>query len=157
LHLPARYRGRFPVRLYSHCLLSNDFHLLGHGAPVKNLSTWMAGLLRAWMHSLQCGSRFVGHLWQDRFKKMLPDQAVRTVKVCVPCPETVACTRLLCRPVQKQVPLETCRKPCGKNTHRRPYGAEDCRCRRQAGLSPLVVGKTKGGGILSRRPPLYQR
>jgi hypothetical protein len=71
-------------------------------------------------------------------KKLVPYQAYRTVKVCVPCTESVTCTRLVCRTVQKQVPIDTCCaapccetvccKPCGKKKHARHSCADDCGC-----------------------------
>jgi hypothetical protein len=46
LQLLDRYRRRFPVRLYLHCLLRKYFHRLAHGQNVQNLSSGAAGLLR---------------------------------------------------------------------------------------------------------------
>lgn len=68
-------------------------------------------------------------------KKMVPYQAVRTVKVCVPHTETVTCTRMVCRTVHKQVPVEPCCapsccepccKPCGKKKSRHHCCADAC-------------------------------
>lgn len=43
--------------------------------------------------------------------RKVPYQATRTVTVCVPVQETVTQTRMVCRVVQKQVPVETCCAP----------------------------------------------
>lgn len=40
--------------------------------------------------------------------KRVPYEAVRKVAVCVPTQETVTCTRMVWKTVQKQVPAETC-------------------------------------------------
>ena len=68
LELLDRYRRRFSVRQFHYCLMSNHFHLLVHCGRVHDLSRWMAGLLRAYVHYFHRRSGFVGHLWQGRFK-----------------------------------------------------------------------------------------
>src|SRR5439155_25562859 len=50
LELLQRYRERFAVRLYHYCLMSNHFHLLVQCEDPEELSPWMAGLLRAYVH-----------------------------------------------------------------------------------------------------------
>jgi hypothetical protein len=47
-------------------------------------------------------------------QKLVPFQATRTVQVCVPTTETVTCCRMVCRTVEKKVPVcETCcYEPC---------------------------------------------
>ncbi len=48
--------------------------------------------------------------------RQVPCKAVRTVRVCVPCQETVTCCRMVARTVTKQVPVvpccHTCCTPC---------------------------------------------
>jgi hypothetical protein len=52
------------------------------------------------------------HTYQVMTVKKVPYEATRMVTVCVPVKETVTCTRLVARTVQKQVPCETtCCKP----------------------------------------------
>src|SRR5579864_6133950 len=68
LDLLARYRERFAIRLYHYCLMSNHFHLLVQADKAEELSPWMAGLLRAYVHYFHRRTGFVGHLWQGRFK-----------------------------------------------------------------------------------------
>jgi putative transposase len=68
LHLLERYRARFALRLYHYCLMSNHFHLLVDCANPSDLSAWMAGLLRSYVHYFNRRYAFVGHLWQGRFK-----------------------------------------------------------------------------------------
>ena len=41
-------------------------------------------------------------------QKKVPYEATRTVVHCVPHEQKVTCTRMVCRTVQKQVPVETC-------------------------------------------------
>lgn len=41
-------------------------------------------------------------------QRKVPYEATRTVVHCVPREEKVTCTRMVCRTVQKQVPVETC-------------------------------------------------
>jgi putative transposase len=68
LELLDRYRQRFPIRVLHYCLMSNHFHLLLQCAEPKQLSPFMAGLLRAYVHHHHRQHGFVGHLWQGRFK-----------------------------------------------------------------------------------------
>jgi putative transposase len=68
--LLARYSGRFQVRLYHYCLLNNHFHLLLQLPQPRHLSRLVAGLLVAYVRYVQRRYRFVGHLFQGRFKKM---------------------------------------------------------------------------------------
>jgi len=51
-------------------------------------------------------------------EKKVPYQATRTVCVKVPVTETVNATRMVCRTVQKQVPVETCASSCDTGCHR---------------------------------------
>jgi hypothetical protein len=44
-------------------------------------------------------------------KRLVPFQATRTVAVCVPHQETVTCCRMVCRTVEKRVPVQTCCAP----------------------------------------------
>ena len=64
----------------------------------------------------------------------MPYQATRTVCVSVPHTETVTCTRMVCRTVEKEVPceaacFETC---CAKKGHsfsiRSLFHHRDCGC-----------------------------
>jgi putative transposase len=62
LQLLDRYCQRSPVWLYHYCLMSNHFHLLVHSESAEDLSSWMAGLLRAYVHNFHRCNGFVGHL-----------------------------------------------------------------------------------------------
>ena len=68
LGLLARYKARFPLRLYHYCLMGNHFHLLIQLAQPRHLSALLAGLLRSYVHYFHRRTSFVGHLWQGRFK-----------------------------------------------------------------------------------------
>ncbi|MGO8902945.1 MAG: transposase, partial [Isosphaeraceae bacterium] len=68
LGLLARYRERFGLRLYHYCLMTNHFHVLVQLERPADLSKWLAGMLRAYVHYFNQRYRFVGHLWQGRFK-----------------------------------------------------------------------------------------
>ena len=68
LGLLARYRERFGLRLYHYCLMTNHFHVLVQLERPADLSKWLAGMLRAYVHYFNRRYRFVGHLWQGRFK-----------------------------------------------------------------------------------------
>jgi hypothetical protein len=46
-------------------------------------------------------------------KQCIPYQATRCVPTCVPCTEKVTCTRMVCKTICKQVPVETCAPACG--------------------------------------------
>jgi hypothetical protein len=50
-------------------------------------------------------------------QKQVPYTATRTVSVCKPVTETVTCTRMVCRTVEKEVPVTTCcSTPCCPTT-----------------------------------------
>ena len=66
--LVARYRDRVGFRLLHYCLMSNHFHLLVKLPDPRQVSTLMAGLLRAYVHHCHRRHGFVGHRWQGRFK-----------------------------------------------------------------------------------------
>ena len=68
LGLLARYRQRFDVHLYHYCLLDNHFHLLLQLAQPRQLSRLMASMLVAYVRYFQRRYRFVGHVFQGRFK-----------------------------------------------------------------------------------------
>lgn len=68
LELLDRYRQRFAVKLHHYCLMSNHFHLLVQCAEPRELSAWMAGLLRAYVYYSHRRTGFVVYLWQGRFK-----------------------------------------------------------------------------------------
>jgi putative transposase len=76
LALVRRYRDRFRFRLFHYCLMTNHFHLLLQLPQPERLSVLMAGLLRAYVHHMHRRHRFVGHLWQGRFKSpMVQEEA----------------------------------------------------------------------------------
>jgi putative transposase len=68
LRLLARYQKRYAQKLFHYCLMDNHFHLLVQMQDVKQLSGWMAGLTRSYVHYYHRRYRFVGHLFQSRFK-----------------------------------------------------------------------------------------
>ncbi len=68
LTLLARYRQRFPFQLFHYCLMTNHFHLLLRLEEPRRLSALMAGLLLAYVRYFNRRYRFVGHLFQGRFK-----------------------------------------------------------------------------------------
>lgn len=68
LTLLVRYRNRFDAQIYHYCLMGNHFHLLVRMARPQQLSSFMAGLLRSYVHFYHRRHGFVGHLWQGRFK-----------------------------------------------------------------------------------------
>ena len=45
-----------------------SFHVLVQLVRPADLSRWLAGMLRAYVHYFNRRYRFVGHLWQGRFK-----------------------------------------------------------------------------------------
>jgi putative transposase len=73
LGLLARYSRRFEARLYHYCLLSNHFHLLLQLPQPRQLSRMMAGMLVAYARYMQRRYRFVGHVFQGRFKSPAVD------------------------------------------------------------------------------------
>jgi hypothetical protein len=56
-------------------------------------------------------------------QKRIPYEATRTVVRCVPREEKVTCTRMVCRTVQKQVPVETC---CAETSSCKPRCFHRC-------------------------------
>src|SRR5271157_551483 len=70
LGLLARYRERFGLRLYHYFLMTNHFHVLVQLERPADLSKWLSGMLRAYVHYFNQRYRFVGHLWQGRFNTL---------------------------------------------------------------------------------------
>ena len=66
--LLARYKQRFEARLYHYCLLNNHCHLLLQLPEPRRLSRVVAGQLVAYVRYVQRRHRFVGHVFQGRFK-----------------------------------------------------------------------------------------
>jgi putative transposase len=62
---------RFAGRLFHYCLMSNHLHLLLQLDDPRRLSSFMAGLLLAYVHYGNRRRGFVGHLFQGRFKSPL--------------------------------------------------------------------------------------
>jgi putative transposase len=71
LALLRRYRQRDGFRLYHYCLMDNHFHLLLQPRDPRQLSRLMAGTLVAYARYFTRRHRFVGHLFQGRFKSPL--------------------------------------------------------------------------------------
>jgi putative transposase len=68
LALLGRYRNRFDLRIYHYCVMGNHFHLQLQLPRPQQLSAFVAGLLRSYVHYYHRRYRFVGHLFQGRFK-----------------------------------------------------------------------------------------
>jgi putative transposase len=68
MQLLHRYRDRFHLRIYHYCLMSNHFHLLPQLPDARRLSSFMAGILRSYVHFYHGHYGYVGHLFQGRFK-----------------------------------------------------------------------------------------
>ncbi len=68
LDLHARYRERFGLRLSHYSLMTNHFHVLVQLEQPADLSKWLAGMLRAYVHSFNRRYSCVGHLRPGRFK-----------------------------------------------------------------------------------------
>ncbi len=77
LTLLARYRQRFTLRIYHYCLMPNHFHVLAQIADCRELSAFMAGLLRSYLHYFNRRYGFVGNLFQGRFKRQRRQQLWR--------------------------------------------------------------------------------
>jgi putative transposase len=67
LHLLARYRQHFELRLYHYCPMDNQFHLLVQLRHCHRLSAFMAGLLVTYWRHYRRRYGLVGHLFQVRF------------------------------------------------------------------------------------------
>jgi len=55
-----------------------------------------------------CKTQVKAQTYTCMVQKKVPYEATRTVVHCVPHEQKVTCTRMVCRTVQKQVPVETC-------------------------------------------------
>src|SRR5579859_4324221 len=64
----GEYKTRFQFQLFHSCLRDNHFHLVLRPHAPRDLPRLMAGLLRSYVHYYHKRYRFVGHLWQGRFK-----------------------------------------------------------------------------------------
>ena len=90
LLLLARYQKRFGLRLYHYCLMTNHFHLLVQLQRPAEMSRWVAGMLRAYVHYFNRRYGFVGHLWQGRFKS----PAVQCEGYLLSCGRYIECNPL---------------------------------------------------------------
>jgi hypothetical protein len=60
----------------------------------------------------KCVPRQHTETYTCRVPKMVPYEATRTIRVCVPHEEKVTCTRMVCRTVEKKVPVVPACEPC---------------------------------------------
>ena len=68
LTLLARAKAKYPAKLYHYCLMSNHLHLLLQIAQAEQLPTFMQGLLQGYGRWFKAQQRYVGHVWQGRYK-----------------------------------------------------------------------------------------
>ena len=71
LALVARAKQTYPARLYHYCLMSNHFHLLLQVDCGADLPRFMQALLQGYGRWYQAQIRYVGHVWQGRYKSPL--------------------------------------------------------------------------------------
>ena len=64
----AHAKARYPSRLYHYCLMSNHLHLLLQVARAEDLPHFMQGLLQGYGRWYKTQHRYVGHVWQGRYK-----------------------------------------------------------------------------------------
>ena len=67
-------RGRFPIRLYSYCLMTNHIHLLikvGHRDTLSQFMHWLASSFSR-RHNRASGR--TGRLWEARFRSTIIEQ-----------------------------------------------------------------------------------
>jgi hypothetical protein len=88
----------------------------------------------------RCVTECVNETITVNVRKCVPYQATRCVAKCVPCVENVTCTRMVCRPVQKCVPVCPCPEPCA------PACCEDTCGSRGAGRMHGLFGRGGRGG-----------
>lgn len=62
------------IRLFHYCLMSNHIHLLLGIEEKSDLSRFMKRLNLQYFYHYRKKQRYVGHLWQDRFKSKLIDK-----------------------------------------------------------------------------------
>jgi len=71
LSLLKHYKRKFKFRIFSYCLMPNHIHLVVDLENVKNLSTTMSSMQRAYTGYFNTTHKRVGHLWQGRFKSRI--------------------------------------------------------------------------------------
>ena len=74
VQLLHRSKEKYPWRLAHYCLMSNHLHLLGQIAEGAALPKLMQFLLFGYSRWYRKQTRYVGHLWQGRYKSPLVAQ-----------------------------------------------------------------------------------
>ncbi len=68
LRLLNRYRERFMFKIFAICLMENHYHMILETNKKHNISRVMHGVALAYSTKYRKKYRYVGHLWQSRFK-----------------------------------------------------------------------------------------
>ena len=66
--LILRYKKKFKFLLYHYALMKNHIHFCIHATEKTNISKMMQGLQLAYFHYHRKRYKYVGHLYQGRFK-----------------------------------------------------------------------------------------
>lgn len=76
---------RYPVQLYSFCVLPNHFHLLVKPEKGEDLSRWMQWLTTSHVRRYHKKHASSGHVWQGRYKSFLvkDDEHLLAVARCI--------------------------------------------------------------------------
>jgi putative transposase len=64
----AKASARFPVEVYSYCLMPNHFHLVLCPRVDNGLADWMHWTMTSFAHHIHRHHETSGRLWQGRFK-----------------------------------------------------------------------------------------
>ncbi|PNU18800.1 transposase [Geothermobacter hydrogeniphilus] len=64
-------KARYPIQVYSYCLLPNHFHLLVKPINGEDLSRWMQWLMTSHVRRHHRTYGTSGHVWQGRYKSFL--------------------------------------------------------------------------------------
>lgn len=77
LTIVARYQRRMKFRIYAFVIMGNHFHLLLEVDELFGISKVMQGILLSFSIWYRRREKYVGHVWQGRFKSRLVDNEIQ--------------------------------------------------------------------------------
>jgi len=71
IDLMKEAKNRYPVNIFSYCLMPNHFHMILMPLKVRELSKWMQWLMTSHVRRYHKHYGTSGHIWQGRFKSFI--------------------------------------------------------------------------------------
>jgi len=71
INLMIKATVRFPLKIFSYCLMPNHFHLVVSPDKYDKLANWMHWLMTVYAKRYHFYHNTTGHLWQSRYKSFV--------------------------------------------------------------------------------------